>query len=125
MLFFKESVWLLLANASIGFIIGYFKGMPRVGFLLGFFLGPIGWGIAYLLPSQRQRILFRTSPFDPRSRPAQPDQSAHVDDEAKALGTACPRCGKTVSKSDQVCPDCGNVLIKVRYKVHGKDGSKS
>ncbi len=109
MLFFKESVWLLLANASLGFLLGYFKGMPRVGFLLGFFLGPIGWGITVLLPSQRRRTLFTATPSG-RPGPAQ-----------AALGPACPRCGKTVSKSDQACPGCGNVLIKIRYQVHGKD----
>ncbi len=124
MLFFRESAWLLLANGTLGFILGYFKGMPRVGFLLGLFLGPIGWGIAYLLPSQPRRNLFEATSF---RRPGASDNFGHQGQpgQVRPSGPICPRCGKPVSKGDKACPGCGNVLIQVRYHVHGSEESGS
>lgn len=109
MIFFRESAWWLLATGMIGLLLGYAKGMPRWGFLSGLFLGPIGWGIIMLLPSQRRNPNIQANPSekDPASGP-------------RVFGTHCIRCQRSISRNDKVCPHCGNVMVPVRYRVHEK-----
>ncbi len=106
-MFFRESIWWLVGTGIIGLLLGYAKGMPRLGFLLGAFLGPIGWGIVVMLPSQRKQGPSGPQPF------GQGEYSG-----AGTSGSSCPRCGRPVSRNDKACSGCGNVLMQVKYKVH-------
>lgn len=125
MLFLKESVWLLLANSAIGFILGYFKGMPRVGFLLGLFLGPIGWGIALLLPSQNSKFSFRFGSMRPGEMNQQNNGRRQYHSEDTSLSNSnCPRCGQSMELNAKACSKCGSVMIPVQYQVLD-EGKKS
>ena len=106
MLFLRESIWWLIATGLVGLMLGYTKGMPRLGFLLGLFLGPIGCGLVVMLPSQRKPRQQDAPPFaEPRST------------GTGNLGATCARCGQPVAAADTVCRACGNVLLPVTYKV--------
>ena len=104
MFLLHESIWWLMAAGAVGFYMGYLKGMARWGLLLGMMFGPIGWGILLLLPARR--------PAQAAGGPSRPAGTGN-----RAIGPACPRCGKTVGNRDKACGHCGNVLMAVRYKV--------
>ncbi|MDQ3001111.1 MAG: zinc ribbon domain-containing protein [Fibrobacterota bacterium] len=111
MIFFHGSIWYLVASGLVGLYLGYRKGFPQWGLFLGMALGPIGWGVILILPSQRH-LRFRRPAGSPGSgksaEPAEPHGNGNPE---------CPRCGKTAGSKDKACAHCGNLLIPIHYKI--------
>lgn len=113
MLLLREPFWLLFMTAFIGLLFGRMKGRPGWGFLLGLFFGPLGLALTLLMPARRIRPSpGRGSPFGGQANP-------YSGESAQSSGPACPRCAKSVGRSDKICSHCGNVLMPVRYEVRG------
>lgn len=119
MLLLREPFWLLFLTAFIGLLFGRMKGRPGWGFLLGLFFGPLGLALVLLMPARRIQASGRGSPFGgqapPFSRQAPPDSGG----SDGGSGPICPRCSKSVGRSDKTCSHCGNILMPIRYEVQG------
>ena len=125
MLLLREPFWLLFLTAFIGLLFGRMKGRPGWGFLLGLFFGPLGLALTLLMPARRVQAAGRGSPFTGRAPPFsnQSSQSRQAPPDTggsdSGSGPVCPRCSKTVGRSDKTCSNCGNVLMPIRYEVRG------
>lgn len=108
MIFFHGSIWYLAASGLVGLYLGYRKGFPQWGLFLGMALGPIGWGVILILPSQRPPRFHRPAGSPGSGKSTEPGGSGNP---------ACPRCGKTAGSKDKACAHCGNLLIPIHYKV--------
>jgi hypothetical protein len=110
MVFFRGSIWWLVASGLVGFYLGYRKGFAQWGLLLGLTLGPIGWGVILLLPSQPPRR------FQGASGYSGPEAFSDSAGSREPPDAACPRCGKPAG-GEKACAHCGNLLIPIQYKV--------
>jgi hypothetical protein len=131
MLLLREPFWLLFLMAFVGILFGRMKGRPGWGFVLGLFLGPVGLALMLLLPASVVRPRgaqqgghqgFRaggSAGFTFRAGTASQTQSQ----SASASGDGCPRCGKSVGRSDKACAHCGNVLMPIKYVVRGPESA--
>lgn len=74
---------------AIGWLIGQRRGRPVAGLLWAMLLGPIGWLLMFLLPSQ-----------------------------ASPKATACPHCGGVLPVQQVKCNHCGNVVTWMRGRAY-------
>jgi hypothetical protein len=138
MLLLREPFWLLFLTAFIGLLFGRMKGRPGWGFLLGLFFGPLGLALTLLMPARRiQSSAGRGSPFGGQAQPGQAPpfsggagagafsgrENPFSGQAGPSSGSACPRCAKSVGRSDKTCSHCGNVLMPIRYEVRGPDSA--
>jgi hypothetical protein len=137
MLLLREPFWLVFLTAFIGLLFGRMKGRPGWGFLLGLFFGPLGLALTLLMPVRRiQPSAGRGSPFggqappfsggagpNPFTGPFTRRADPSAGESAQGSGPACPRCAKSVGRSDKTCSHCGNVLMPIRYEVRGPDNA--
>ncbi len=115
MLLLREPFWLLFLTAFVGILFGRMRGRPGWGFILGLFFGPLGLALILMMPARRVvGGLGGGTAFG--NRPG--DQAG-----SRATGQVCPRCSKSVGRSDKACPHCGNVLVPIRYEVRGPDAA--
>lgn len=122
MLLLREPFWLVFITAFIGLLFGRMKGRPGWGFLLGLFFGPLGLALTLLMPARRiQPSAGRGSPFGGQAPPFSGRANPFSGEAGQSPGSACPRCSKSVGRSDKTCSHCGNVLMPIRYEVRGPD----
>lgn len=81
-----EFVIIFAVLALVGALIGQHKGRTGFGAILGFLLGPIGWLIVALMPSNEQQL---------KKRNPGPKQKK------------CPECAELVMADAKVCRYCG------------------
>jgi hypothetical protein len=125
MLLLREPFWLLFLTAFIGLLFGRMKGRPGWGFLLGLFFGPLGLALTLLMPARRIQPAGQGSPFSRGAGPFSGAETGRANpfsgESAQSSGPTCPRCAKSVGRSDKTCSHCGNVLMPIRYEVRGPD----
>ncbi len=103
---FGNALPYILLMTLLGILFGMWKGRAFVGALLGLFLGPVGLLILAFIPPAK-RVAPGTG-----STGADPFGGAGFGAAAR-----CPKCNNPVNRGDKVCPNCGNLLIDVRYRV--------
>jgi hypothetical protein len=116
MFLLRESLWWVLVSGAIGYFCGWGKGRSGLGLILGLLFGPFGCLAIMLVPAAPRRRPAARGPYRPG--PAGVSSAEEPSGDADpALGSACPRCRRSVSRGARACPHCGNVLIPIRYAV--------
>lgn len=80
--------------AAVGAYIGSVKGNTSRGLWLSLLLGPIGWIITAILPSEQ---------------PQQPQRGSYNHSRARA-GRLCSMCGRANPQGSVKCTECGAAL---------------
>lgn len=128
---FPRTLGFMILCASIGYLLGRFRGMGLQGLFFGLAFGPLGWGLILLwprtwvqgpMPRDAGHGAFRSGGpgcFRARPGPKSPPETGSSG-ESHASG-GCPRCGRSVEPGAGACGHCGNVLVPIHYAVDPDD----